>query len=126
MRVRAVVAVVEMCKYAFVRRCFVMNMDVSMCARTRVKTQMGRGWCQGQGQSRETLFTGERWSGTCGSEGKRKRRKKQREIQGEVLLSLTTKMEVRQGQAVGDLPTEASSTCVVHTSRAPFRVTQDS
>lgn len=29
---------VEMCEYAFVRRCFVMNMDVSICARTRVKT----------------------------------------------------------------------------------------
>lgn len=56
------------------------------------------GECQGQGQTRETLFTGEE----DGSEKDERKEGKKREIQGEVLLSLTTKMEVRQGQIVRD------------------------
>lgn len=46
--------------------------------------------------------------------GQKEKREKKREIQGEMLLSLTTKTEVRQGQTVRDHLTVASCVCCLH------------
>lgn len=58
--------------------------------------------------------------------GEKEKREKKREIQGEMLLSLTTKMEVRQGQTIRDHLTVASCACVAHTSPAPLKIIQGS
>lgn len=78
---------------------------------------MGRE-CHHQGQTRKTLFTRVGWRGSW-----RMRRggekKKKRQIQGETLLSLTTKMEIRQGQTVRDhLTVNRLPLCVANTSPA--------
>lgn len=58
--------------------------------------------------------------------GREKEERKKREIQGEVLLSLTTKMEVRQGQTVRDHLTVAGCICDVPTRTGPLKITQGS
>lgn len=95
---------------------------VLMCVHEGADTD-GKGWCQGQGQTWETLFTKERWTGRWESEwgGEKEKREKKREIQGEVLLSLTTKVGVRQGQTVRDHLTVASCT-----SHGPLKIIQTS
>lgn len=63
-----------------------------------------------------TIHRGEGWirygRGGREREGSKEREKK-REIQGEVLLSLTTKMEVKQGQIVEDHLTRERCTCLI-------------
>lgn len=99
--------------------CVFLYMCVLMWVHEGANTN-GEGECQGQGQTRETLFTRERWTGRWESErGEKEKREKKREIQGEMLLSLTTKMEVRQGQTVRDHLT--SCTYVAHTSPGPLQ-----
>lgn len=52
-----------------------------------VKTQMRRGWCQGQGQSRETLFTGGRdGAGRVGVRGREREEKTERDPRRGVTL----------------------------------------
>lgn len=103
---------------------YVLYMCVLMCGHEGADTD-GEGECQGQGQTRETLFTRERWRGRWESEGT-EREERKKEIQGEMLLSLTTKTEVRQGQTVRDHLTVASCTCVAHTSPGPLKIIQGS
>lgn len=92
--------------------CVSMYVCVLMC----VQIQMGKGNVRAKGRPGKHYSPGRdgREMGVWG--GQKGRREKKREIQGEMLLSLTTKMEVRQGQTVRDHLTVASCTCVANTS----------
>lgn len=58
----------EMCEqvHTFVSLCFVrLYVCVLMCVHEGADRD-GKGYCHGQGQTRETLFTRERWTGRWG------------------------------------------------------------
>lgn len=75
-----------MCEYAFVRRCFVMNMDVSICARTRVKTQMGRGGVRAKGRAGKHYSPGRDGAGRVEVRGREREEKTERDPRRGVTL----------------------------------------
>lgn len=104
---------------------------VRPCVRVRVIEGMHEGcryrWGGGMSGPRadpgNTVHQGGRWTGEMGERGgDKEKREKKREIQGEMLLSLPTKIEVRQGQTVRDYLTVASCTRVAYTSPSPLKI----
>lgn len=100
--------------------CFCVCMCVPICCKVCVLKCVqegadtdGRGVMSGPRTDKgNTIHRGGGWIRDT-AEKEMGEKSKKREIQGEVLLSLTTKMEVRQGQIVGDHLTVEKCTGVI-------------